>query len=217
VAVTPLVDAPQLEFAVEAVEAVTHAAVPTLAFRLGIDAGPHEIRSLALNVQIRIDAPRRAYGADERERLYELFGAPADWGRTLRSLRWTSLSTVVPPFTGATTVELTVPCTYDFDVAASKYLHALGDADVPLELLFGGTVFYAGAGGALRVVRLPWDREARCLLPVAVWRRALEAAFPGTAWVRVRRELFEQLQAYKSRHALLTFDAALERLLEGVE
>jgi Family of unknown function (DUF6084) len=211
------IDAPQLDFRVDGVEAVEHAVTPTLCFRLGIDAGGSEIRSLALNVQVRIDAPRRAHDDGERERLFELFGMPSDWGRTLRSLRWTTTSLTVPAFHGATTADVPVPCTYDFDVAATKYLHALGDGDVPLELLFSGTVFFGGAAGRLQVVHLPWDREARCAMPVRVWRDAVDRAFPGTAWLRVRRDVFDRLQAYKSSRALLTWDAALEQLLEGGE
>ena len=205
---------PQLDFRVEGVEAAEHAAAPTLVFRIAVDAGGREIRSLALNVQLRIAAPRRGYDDGERERLFELFGASADWGRTLRSVRWTTVSLTVPPFSGRTTFDLHVPCTYDFDVVAAKYMHALGrDGDVPLELLFSGTVFFVAEPGRLQVVHLPWDREARCTLPVRVWREALERAFPGTAWLRVRRDLFDRLQAYKSSRALLTWDAALEELL----
>jgi hypothetical protein len=216
VTVAPLDFAPpQLAFEVEGVDAAEHAVVPTLCFRVRIDAEAHSIRSLALNVQLRIDAARRRYDDEERERLFELFGAPADWGRTLRSLRWTNTSVTVPAFEGATTAELAVPCTYDFDVVAAKYLHAVGDGDVPLELLFSGTIFFAGEGGRLQVVHLPWDREARCMLPVGVWRQALERAFPGTAWLRVRRDVFDRLQAFKSSRALLTWDAALEELLPG--
>ena len=204
---------PQLEFDVERVEAVAHAVVPTLAFHVRVDSGGTAVRSLALNVQLRIEAQRRGYDDAERERLFDLFGAPADWGRTLRSLRWTTTSLTVPAFEGATTFELPVPCTYDFEVVASKYLDALAGGDAPLVLLFSGTVFFTGAAGQLQVVHLPWDREARCPLPVAVWRHALEHAFPGTAWLRVRRDVFERLQAYKASRALLTWDAALEELL----
>jgi hypothetical protein len=207
------VAAPELDFRVEKVEALEHAVVPTLVFAVHVDAGGREIRSLALNVQLRIDAVRRSYDDDERERLFELFGPTAGWGRSLRSLRWTTASLTVPPFAGATTVELPVPCTYDFDVVATKYLHALAGGEVPLELLFSGSVFFTAEDGRLQVVHLPWDREARCTLPVAVWRDALERAFPGTAWLRVRRDLFDRLQAYKSERALLTWDAALEELL----
>jgi hypothetical protein len=190
--------------------------VPTLVFTLRIDARESEIRSLALDVQIRIDAVRRGYDDAERARLFELFGPRDAWTRSLRALRWTTVTLTVPPFAGATAAELRVPCTYDFDVAATKYLHALGeDGDVPLDLLFSGTVFFAGADGRLQVVRLPWDRETRCSLPVRVWREAMERAFPGTAWVRLRRDVFDRLQAYKSGRALLSWDAAIEELLGG--
>jgi hypothetical protein len=212
--VAPIADVtPQLDFRVEEVGAADYAVVPTLCFRIAIDAGGRDVRSLALNVQLRIDAGRRAYDDAERERLFELFGAPADWGRTMRSLRWTVTSLTVPAFSGETVAELHVPCTYDFDVVATKYLHALGEGDVPLELLFSGTVFFAGAGGALQVVYLPWDREAKCALSVVVWREALERAFPGAAWLRLRHDVFDRLQAYKSKRALLTWEAALEELL----
>ena len=210
---SPAVEAPQLDFRVESVEAVEHAVVPTLAFGLRIDAGGREIRSLALDVQVRIAATRRRYDDDERTALFELFGSPAGWDRSLRNLRWTTTSLNVSRFTGSTAVELHVPCTYDFDVAAAKYLNALAQGVVPLELLFSGSVFFAGADGRLQVVRLPWDREARCDLPVRVWREALDRAFPGAAWIRVRREVFDRLQEYKSTRALLTWDAALEELL----
>lgn len=207
------VEAPELDFQVEQVEAVEHAVVPTLVFAIRIDAGGHEIRSLALDVQVRIAATRRRYDDGERHRLFELFGAPGGWDRSLRNLRWTTAPLNVSQFTGSTTAELPVPCTYDFDVVATKYLAALADGDVPLELLFSGSVFFAGTGGRLQVVRLPWDREARCEMPVRVWREALDRAFPGTAWIRVRRDVFERLQAYKSTRAVLTWDAALEELL----
>jgi hypothetical protein len=213
VTVAAAVEAPELDFRVENVEALEHAVVPTLAFALRIDAGEREIRSLALNVQLRIDAARRRYDDGERDRLFDLFGAPAGWGRSLRSLRWTTTSLNVPAFVGSTVVQLAVPCSYDFEVVATKYLNALGDGDVPLELLFSGSVFFGGADGRLQVVRLSWDREARFGMPVRVWRDALERAFAGMAWLRLRRDVFDRLQAYKSRRALLSWDAALEELL----
>lgn len=210
-------EAPQLEFRVERVEAAGDAVVPTLVFTLRIDAAGREIRSLVLDVQVRIDAVRRRYDDGERERLFELFGAPAGWGRSLRSLRWTATTVSVPAFAHATTVELAVPCTYDFDVVASKYLNALEDGEVPLELLFSGSVFFSGADGRLQVVRLSWDREARFSLPVRVWRDAVERAFPGAAWLRLSRDVFDRLHAYRSREALLTWDSAIESLLDARE
>src|SRR5205823_4123563 len=112
-----------------------------------------------LDVQIRIAARRRAYDPGAHERLFELFGPVADWGTTLRTFPWTRATLVVPPFEGSTVVHLDVPCSYDLDVAASRYLDALEDGEVPLELLFSGSVFYA-EDGRLQTTRLSWEKEA---------------------------------------------------------
>jgi len=205
--------APELQFRVDGVEAVEHAAVPTLRFLLTVDAGGASVRALALNVQLRIVAQWRRYDEAERERLRDLFGPPEDWGRTLRSLVWTQVAANVPAFEGAAAVELLVPCTYDFDVAGAKYLHALDGDDVPLDLLFSGTVFFTGEDRRLQAAQIPWDGETRCSLPVAVWRDAVDRAFPGTAWLRIDRDLFERLRAFRTSCAHLTWDAALEELL----
>jgi hypothetical protein len=204
---------PALGFTVESAEAVRHTAAPTIALRLRIESDG-DVRSLMLQAQLRIAAPDRAYDAATQERLRDLFGDPADWGRTLRSLLWTQTTLLVPPFSGSTTVDLQVPCTYDFEVAAAKYLHALEDGDVPLELLFSGTLFYAAEDGSLRTARISWESEAAFRMPVAVWREAVDRAFPGSAWLRVHRELFDRLAAYRSRRMLPTWDAVVEELLE---
>ncbi len=203
---------PQLAFSVEAAEAVRYAASPTLAFGLAI-ASDRPVRSLALNTQIRIVPTRRGYEGSDQERLVELFGTPERWGDTLRSFLWTNASTVVPAFSETTRVELAVACTYDLEVAAAKYFHALRDGDVPLEFLFSGTVFYLGDGGLLRTVQVPWECEAEFRLPVAVWKEAIENNFPGSAWLRLRTDIFERLVAYKARNALPTWEATIEELL----
>jgi hypothetical protein len=218
----PAVPAPgstaELGFAVEGVEPWEYAAVPTLRFRLRIESlGGQPIRSLALSTQIRIAVTRRPYGPEAQERLVELFGSPAGWGRTLRSLLWTHTTLVVQAFTGSTVVEMPVQCTYDFDVVAAKYLNALDDGDVPLELLFNGTVFYTDESGSLRTALVAWDREAECRLPVRVWRETMEHYFPGTAWLRLRKETFDRLYAYKAGRALPTWEHALEELLQAGE
>lgn len=207
---------PELRFAVTGAAPVEHAAVPTLAFDLRVESlGGQAIRSVLLDVQIQIAARRRPYDAGARERLFELFGAPESWGTTLRTLLWTRVTTVVPPFTGVTDVELQVPCTYDLEVVASRYLDALAGGDVPLELLFSGTVFYAGEGGQLQAGRISWEQEAELRLPVAVWRETMDHHFRGTSWLRLRKDTIDRLAAYRSRHALASWEDALERLLDG--
>ena len=54
---------------------------------------------------------------------------------------------MVPGFTGTTQVAPAPECTYDFEVAAAKYLHALRDGTIPLQFLFSGTVFGRGRAG----------------------------------------------------------------------
>jgi Family of unknown function (DUF6084) len=200
-----------LAFTVEGAARVEHAAVPTLRFTLGIYAG-REIRSVLLDVQIQIPARRRGYDPEAHDRLFELFGPVADWGTTLRTLLWTRTTVVVPAFSGSTLVDLDVPCSYDLEVAASRYMDALSDGEVPLEFLFSGSVFYSGEDGELQTTRLSWESEAEYRLPVRVWKETMERYFRGTAWVRLSKESFDRLSAYKSRNALATWDDALEAL-----
>jgi hypothetical protein len=98
-------------------------------------------------------------------------------------------------------------------VAASKYFNALEGGEVPLEFLFSGTVFYAGADGRLQVGRIGWDKDADYRLPVSVWRAMIDRYFPDSAWLRLRRESFDRLTAYKARHTLLTWEDAVDKLL----
>lgn len=207
---------PELDFAVLDAGPLAHAAVPALRFDVRVSSrGGEAIRSVVLETQIQIAARRRGYDDPTEVRLYELFGEPERWGSTLRTLLWTRVTQVVPAFTGETVVELAVPVTYDFEVVASRYLDAVRDGDVPLELLFGGTLFYAGPDGRLQTARISWDREAEYRMPARVWHETMERAFTGTAWVRLRRDTFDRLQAYKSRGALTSVDAAIDQLLGG--
>ena len=76
---------------------------------------------------MKIEPQRRHYDDAEEARLYELFGETPRWGDTLRPFLWTHVSAIVPGFDGATEIDLPIVCTYDFEVAAAKYLHALDD------------------------------------------------------------------------------------------
>jgi hypothetical protein len=204
---------PRLAFAVRDAARVEHTAVPTLRFTLEVEAeDDRPIRSVALDVQVQIATRRRDYEASAHDRLFELFGPVADWGTTLRTLLWTRSSVAVPPFSGVTTVPLDVTCTYDLEVAASRYFDALPGGDVPLEFLFSGTVFYAAPDGRLQTGRISWEAEAQYRLPVAVWKDVMQHAFPDTAWIRVRKDSFDRLCAFKSRNALATWDDALDAL-----
>ena len=209
---------PELAFAVTGAERLEHAAVPTIELVLRVRAvDGRSIRSIVLDAQIQIAARRRAYGPDEQVRLFELFGPPAGWGSALRTLPWLRSTLVIPPFTGATQVRVPLPCSYDLEVAASRFFDSLRGGEVPLELLFSGSVFYEGPGGALQTARLPWTQEAEFRLPVALWKETMERYFRGTAWVRLRKESFDRLAAYKARRALGSWEEAVDELLEGRE
>jgi hypothetical protein len=209
---------PELRFKVVDARSAEHVAVPTLQFALEItvpDARP--IRSVLLDVQIQIAARRRSYSEDSQERLLELFGAPDRWATTLRTLPWTRVTVIVPPFQDATSIEVPVPCTYDLEVTASRYFAALDGGEVPLEFMFSGTVFFATADGALQTARIGWDQDVEYGLPVAVWKQTMDRHFPGTAWVRLGEDSFARLCAYKARHAFTSWDATVDALIAGRE
>jgi hypothetical protein len=209
----PLLAIPELRFSVEGAEPLARAAVPTVVLRLAVErAGGGPVRSATVGVRVDIAPARRAYEAATQERLTDLFGAPDRWGDTLRGIGWSRSTVLVGPFEDRTVVELALPCTYDFDVAAAKYLDALRDGEIPLDLLFSGSVMY-DAGGRVQAAPIPWDREATYRLPVRVWREAMEAAFGDSAWLRVSRDTFDRLSAYRAREAHTSWEAAIDSLL----
>jgi uncharacterized protein DUF6084 len=205
------VPAPGLSFAIEDGGVMDYAAVPTLRFGVRVESsGP--VRSLALNAQVRIAATRRSYTDHEEERLAELFGRPEQWGHTLRSLHWANVALQVPAFSGSTIVELPITCTYDLEVSASGYMDALEDGEVPLEFLFGGSVFYPGRE-SLQVQPISWDQEAEFRLPVAAWRQMMDRFYPDSAWLRLHKDAYDRLHAYRARNALLNWEDTVDSLL----
>jgi hypothetical protein len=209
---------PDLEFKLEGAEVADFAAIPSLVFKLRIENLEDEpVRSVALNTQIRIAATGRHYEAAEQERLLELFGEPSRWKDTLRSLLWTHTVLLVPRFSGSTVVDMPVACTYDLEVVAAKYFYALQDGEVPLEFLFSGTIFYTGEDGRLQTTRISWEKEAEFRLPVRLWKEMMDQYFPNSAWVRLRKDVFDQLYDYKVRKGLPTWEATVEALLRASE
>jgi len=205
---------PDLNFRVEGAEPVAYSAAPLLALRLAIeDAEEQDVRSVSLLCQIRIETARRHYNPAEQRRLFDLFGEPACWNQTLRSLLWTHSAVTVPPFRGRTTVDLPVPCTFDLTVATARFFNGLEDGNVPLTLLFSGTIFYEPEGGGLQATQIPWSKEAAYSLPVSAWKRMMDAHYPNLAWLCLRRDVFDRLDRYRSGSGIPTLEQALERLL----
>jgi hypothetical protein len=208
---------PDLSFQIESASVVPFAATPMLAFRMRIrNAGTNEtIHTVALRCQIQIEAARRRYTPDEQGRLVDLFDAPDRWSQTLRSMLWTHVNLVVPGFDGSeTALDLQIPCSFDFNAAATKYFGGLTDGDIPLEMLFSGTVFYSPAEGALQVAPISWEQEARFKLPVSLWRQMMDAYYPNSVWINLRRDVFDRLNHLKMRHGIPTWEQTLEYVLE---
>lgn len=207
----------KLEFAVLDVSAEPYAASPNLLFKLRItETSGEAIHAMALRCQIRIEPQRRPYTGPERDGLIDLFGLPEQWGKTLRPFLWTHAATMVKGFSGSIDVDLPVACTYDFEVAGSKYLHALEGGEVPLVLLFSGTVFSRGATG-FGVEQVPWHHEAEHRMPIQVWRDLMNLYFPNSGWIRIDRDTLDALIHFKSSRGLTSWEAAFAELLPALK
>jgi hypothetical protein len=210
---------PNLTFQIKGVEAVAQGMTPLLHFDLHI-RNPQEdqpIHALLLSAQIQFQCPLRAYSETEKEKLTDLFGTPERWGQTLRNRFWTHSHTTVGSFTGSTKSVLAVPCTYDLNVAAAKYLYALEAGEVSLLFLFSGSVFYSAPSGQLQVERISWSKECSYRFPITVWRDLMERHYPNSAWLYLRRDTFDRIYAFKRDRGLPTWDRAVELLLDQAE
>lgn len=191
-----------------------HAAVPTIMFRTRVEESDGKrVHAAALRCQIRIEPQRRRYSEREEENLYELFGETPQWGNSLRPFLWTHVSSVVGRFDGITEFDLPVACTYDFEVAGAKYMHGLSDGDIPLLFLFSGTAFTQGPSG-FSAEPLSWSTESSYRLPLSVWRGTMDAYFPGSGFIRIRRDTLDDLQRFRARRGLPTWDQAFAQLLK---
>jgi hypothetical protein len=204
---------PELSFRVLHALAVPHSAAPAVALGLEVTTDI-AVRSVALQTQVRIDAPARQYTTAEQEGLRELFGEPSRWGHTLRGLLWANVTSTMGPFSSTAEVELALPVTFDFSLAAAKYFEAV-EGEVPLRLFFSGSVFYAREDGALQAALLPWSSEARFAFPARLWKQTLELHFPNRAALQLERDVFERLRRFQIDRGLISLDRALEVLLEG--
>jgi Family of unknown function (DUF6084) len=210
---------PDLTFHIEEAVVAEFAATPSIIFKLRVsNRVPGEIiHTVALRAQIQIETTRRRYTPEEQNRMLDLYGEPERWSQTLRTLLWTHASVVVPSFQGETVVDLHVPCTFDFNVAATKYFAGLSAGEIPLCFQFSGTVFYAPSGGSLQVGPISWDQEARFKLPVRLWREMIDSYYPNTAWLCLRRDVFERLNQYKTQRGIPTWEQVMETMLAEEE
>ena len=207
---------PDLAITVESVEVAPYAASPTLAFKLRVankDAA-ETIHTVVLRAQIQIEVAKRRYTPEEQAGLRDLFGDTGSLGADPASrccgptrAPWCRSSRAT------TTVDLQVPCTFDFSVATTKYFNALNDGDIPVLLMFSGTVFYANEEGSLRVAPISWEKETKFRVPLKVWKDMMDAYYPNIAWLCLRRDVFEELHRYKVEHGIPSWEQVFERLL----
>ncbi len=205
----------EVEFACEDVVVDRYAAGPTVVLKMRCtESSGARVHALALRCQVRVEPVRRSYSDAEAAQVVDLFGDRSRWGQTMQALQLGYLTQVLPGFTGTATFDLAMPCSYDVDVAAHKYLAGLEDGAVPLLLLFSGTVF-TGSPGTIAVAPVPWHKEASVRMPVQVWRDAMDVHFPGQAWLRLDRRAYDRLAAYRGRHGLTGWDDTVAALLEA--
>jgi hypothetical protein len=200
-------------FSVAEIFAEPYAATPQLTARVRIEETTGRVvHAIALRCQVRIEPQRRRYTEADEPGLLALFGDRERWKDTLRPFLWMQCSTTVQGFTGTTETDLALPCTYDFEVVGSRYLHAVGEGTVPLSLMFSGTIFTRGETG-FGVEQVPWDCDARYDLPVRVWQDMMRAYFPNLGWVTMGQDVLDQLADYRARHGLTSWDETVRGLL----
>jgi hypothetical protein len=204
---------PELVFDCVGAAVEKYALAPSMSLRLRIaETTGLTVEAIALRCQIRIEPARRRYSEAEAERLNDLFGDTGRWADTLKPLQFAIVPVMVPGFTGSTELDLPVPLSYDLEIGSTRYFAGLDAGEVPLLLLFSGTVFSA-EDGRLQVQQVPWSKEASYRLPVSVWREAIDLHFPDSAWIRMSLRTLDELQRFKASQALPTWDATLTALL----
>ena len=210
---------PDLRFSIGAPTSMPYAAIPTIAAPLRItNASPNTpIQSILLNCQIQIEPLGRAYSAQEEARLLDLFGDRSRWARTMKPMLWTIQVLKVPAFAEEATIDIPLPCTMDFDVAATKFFYGLEAGVIPISVLFSGTAFYTDESGYLQATQIPWDHEAKFQLPHDVWRAAIDAHYPEMEWLRLSKETFERLYLLKVARGIPTWDRLLNQILDHTE
>jgi hypothetical protein len=205
-------------FTVMGATTIPHAAAPTLRFEFEVsDTTGRDIYAIALTAQVMIEPAKRRYDDETRVKLEELFGTPERWGATTHSFLWAQVGAVVTNFRDSVRFPIDVACTYDLELAATKYFHSLPDGQVPLAFHFTGTILYAGEQDHLQVARVPWSCSANWNMPIDAWRDMMAAYYPGGGWVRLDRETLERLHGYRSAGQHPSFDAAVVNLLDGSE
>ena len=200
-----------LRVAIASVRSEPNAASPTLVFRVLVEE-PSEafVQAALLRCQVYIDIDNRTYSGAESERLKELLGEPAR-SVHMRPLLWTTVPVVLSRCEGTVNLDVSISCSYDFEVSSGKYFRALEEGEIPLLFMFSGTIF-AAESSALPVTQVAWDTDTRFRLPVRIWCEAMEQHFGDDTWVRLSRHGFDALDHVRRRRGFTTWDEVVEEL-----
>ena len=178
----------ELTFAVLDIVAEPYAAAPTCSPPgCGSRRAPASpCTRIALRCQVRIEPQRRRYDDAEEPALLDLFGDRDRWSHDAQAVPVDAVQHHGPGLhrrDRGRPAAARAPTTSRSP--ASKYLHALRDGEIPLVLLFSGTVFTRGATGfASSRCRGTARRATGCR-----WRSGgdlMDAYFPNTGWMRLR-------------------------------
>jgi Family of unknown function (DUF6084) len=203
------------EFTITGVERQAHAASPMLRFTVRVnEPRVAQVYMIALTAQINIDPAQRSYDDETRARLFELFGEPRRWASTTRSFLWTQADVLMGGFAGSGEVVIPVACTYDLEVAASKYFYSLPDGEVPLTFHFAGRVYYPDEHGRIALIKVPWSCSSRFRMPVETWKALMREHYGDRGWVALHGHTLDELQRFKAERGLPTFDACVSALLQ---
>jgi hypothetical protein len=204
------VAAPAPELTITGVEPEPNAATPLLRFAVEIeDTSGRDIYTIALTSQVQIDADRRSYDPETRERLLDLFGEPERIPQTAGALLLGRVDALVPSFTGSGTFDLAVPFSGDLELATTRYLASLSDGVVPLTFHFSGSIFFCGEAHRLQVTLVPWSCSAGYRLRIATWRDLIERRHAATGFVRLQADTLDALRRRRAELGLPTFDATI--------
>lgn len=201
-----------LSFVVISTEVERFAVTPSLRFVLEVTSSM-PVENIVLQSQLRIEPMRRAYIGNEREKLRDLFGDTERWGETLKTFLWAIVPANISAFEHKMEFALIVPCSLDFNIAATKYFHGLETGDVPMSIMFSGSVFYRDDQDRLQIAQIAWTNAIHHRLPAQHWRDMMDHYYPHHMWLPLGRETFEKLYRAKRQMGSPTLENALDRLL----
>lgn len=188
---------PELRFEVKGA-VLANEPTPLVIAQLSISNSSAEetIESIRLRCQIQVEPARRRYSLAERPRFEALFGPAEQWVNAFRPLPCGNVEQLVPAFVSTTVTRLALP--HELPLTVQHYVAALQEGDVPLLLLFTGTIFYQ-TENRVQIAPIPWDCEARYRMPLETWRQFAAATVPDAVSTAAHRAISEFVE--RSRRA----------------